>query len=62
MEMQGTVHRVCLSDAPTCEEVLVSCDLRPDMVIVVVNGKPVPYTAPLKADDLVKIIRVASGG
>ena len=62
VEMQGVKHRIHLSDAPTGEEVLAACNLKPDMVILVVNERAVPYTVPIQADDQVKVVRVASGG
>ena len=39
-----------------------ACGIRPELVIVFRDGRPVPGDAPLREGDAVRILRVVSGG
>ena len=45
----------------TGEDLLKKLGLAPDAVIIVVDGKPVPYKEKIEGENI-RIIRVASGG
>ncbi|MEM3059448.1 MAG: MoaD/ThiS family protein [Methanomassiliicoccales archaeon] len=51
-----------VAEGSTIEEVVRRLNLLPDECIVMRNSVPVPLTEELHDKDLIKIIRVASGG
>ena len=60
VEMRERIIKVNVENA-TGEELLNKLSLSPDSVIIIVDGKPIPYKEKIKGKR-VKIIRVASGG
>jgi len=62
VEIRGDEQTLTIFSDTTGKDVLTQLSFKPDGVIMVVNGKPVPYTEPLKHGDKVKIFQVASGG
>ena len=61
MVMRGATLHVDLPEPVKGIDVLKELSLPPDTAILLVDGKPVPYTDELKTPSI-RIIRVASGG
>lgn len=61
LEMRGKTQRMELNDDATGEDLLKKLNLFPDGVIIIVDGKPIPYKEKIRGNR-VRIIRVASGG
>jgi len=51
-----------MEDGTTGEDLISKLGVSPDEVILVVNGRPIPYTSKLEDGYKIKIIQVASGG
>ena len=62
VEIRGDKQTLTIFSGTTGKDVLAQLNFKPDSIIMVVNGKPVPYTELLKHGDNVKIFKVASGG
>jgi sulfur carrier protein ThiS len=62
VETRGDIHSMAINDNETGEGLLAKLNLKPDDVILIINGKPIPYTTALSNGDHIKIIQVASGG
>lgn len=62
VDLSGKRSEVMLPMPSTAEDLLAELCLLPDAHIVLRNDVPIPIDEPLKEGDLVRIIRVASGG
>ena len=62
VEIRGVTQTITIFSGTTGKDVLAQLNFKPDGIIMVVNGKPIPYTELLKHGDTVKIFQVASGG
>ena len=59
----GQIRRdIKLDRDATALDLLRKLDLRPDIWIVVRDGKAIPEDAPLKDGDLLRLLSVISGG
>ncbi len=60
----GTVsqHTWTAGAEPSVLDLLTACDVAPDMVLVVRDGRPIPIDATLSDGDEVRIVRTVSGG
>ena len=59
--MRETTMHINLPEPVTGTDVLKQLNLLPDTVIILVDGKPIPYTEEIKTS-CIRIIQVASGG
>ena len=55
-------HRLNLANGATAHDALRALDLRPDMYIIVRRGTVIPLDEPLKNNDSIELLAVASGG
>ena len=62
VSMMGEKKEVEMDDGATGETLISKFNLSPDGVILIANGRPIPYTEELEGIDKIKIVRVASGG
>jgi len=62
VSMQNGKKTLQLDDDATGEDLISKLGFSPDEVILIVGRKIVPYTSKLGEGDVVKIVRVASGG
>jgi len=62
VSMPNEKKNLQLDKGATGEDLISKLGFSPDEVILVIGGKPVPYTSKLGNGDKVKIVRVASGG
>lgn len=60
--MLGESRKINMDEGATGEMLISKLGLTPDGVILIVGGKPMPYTGALRDGSEVKVIRVASGG
>ena len=49
-------------ESTTVMDVLLRLNIKPDTVVVIRNGDPIPIDEDVKDGDKLKIIKVASGG
>ena len=61
VEMREGVKELDIEKGITGEELLKKFNFSPDAVIIIVDGKPVPYKEKINGKKI-KIIQVASGG
>ncbi len=54
--------KVQMTEGATGKKLIEELRFAPDEVILIVGGKPIPYTAMLEDGDEVKMIQVSSGG
>lgn len=61
IELRGKTEEIDVDIPVSGVELLKSMNLHPDSVIIIVDGRPVPYDEMITSSDI-KIINVASGG
>ena len=61
VEMRGERKILEMEKGATGEDLLEKLNLSPDSVLIIVDGKPVPYKSSIDGKSI-RIIRVASGG
>ncbi|HHO57135.1 MAG TPA: MoaD/ThiS family protein [Thermoplasmatales archaeon] len=61
VEMKGGKEKIGIDDGATGEDLLKKLGFSPDEVLIIMDGRPLPYTEKLEGKK-VRIIRVVSGG
>jgi sulfur carrier protein ThiS len=51
-----------LEEGATADDAPRACGIRPELVLVFRDERPIPGDAPLKEGDRIRILRVVSGG
>ena len=69
MRVLATLHgfsprerELVLAPGAVADDATRACGVRPDLVIVFRDERPIPGDAPLRDGDRVRILRVVSGG
>lgn len=62
VEIRGELRKVTLKRGSTVDTVLSAMDLVPDAHIALRGKTPIPITEILNPGDIIRLIRVASGG
>jgi sulfur carrier protein ThiS len=62
VQLSGKVQEQMIPEGSTIEDLLSQMNLHPDAYIVTKDSKPVPITRRLEERDMLKLIKVASGG
>lgn len=69
MRVHATLHGFApkerdldLEEGATADDAPRACGIRPELVLVFRDERPIPGDAPLKEGDRIRILRVVSGG
>jgi len=62
VEVDAIVRSLTVKKGSTSQEVFRALDLPPDSFIVLRQGKPIPLNERINEGEVLKLVRVASGG